>query len=203
MRATDGGARLAIRVETYTDTGVETKVLSPMVARLDALPRVGEIDGETLGFLEAESLFAEALVKGYRYLGGANHSPALLRKKLIASGISPALATEVVTELTHNGVLDEVESATNEAEKCLAKLWGDRRILAALRAKGYGAKALSAVAARLAEENAVLRLARLIEKRRMPLPKDEREAAKFAASLVRYGYTGGQIKAAVASLGQK
>ena len=200
MRATDGGARLSLQIEIKTDTGTEKMLLSPMVARLDALPQIGALREDELAYYLAESRFADALTKAYRYLSASNISPFALVRKLRAFGVEQKLAQRVVEELIAEGVLDEGKSAVCEAEKCLAKLWGNRRILAALREKGYSRSALSRVQELLSESDSVARCIRLIEKRRMPLPQDEQSAARFAAALVRYGYTGGEIKAAVTRL---
>ena len=197
MRAVENGARLVINLEISTASGVEKQVLCPLTSRLDAVPRVGIITEEELSFYREESLFADALAMGYRYLGAADRSPAALLQKLVAAGVTRERAKQVLIQLMHDGVLDEEKNALREAERCEAKLWGDRRILAALRAKGYSASALTAALAYLRERDPVSRCARLIKKRRMALPQEEDAAARFAAALVRYGYTGSEMKAAV------
>ncbi len=197
LRAADGGARLVMNIEITDATGVEKLVLSPLVARLGTLPLVGELTEDALALYREESLFADALSRGYRYLGAADCSPASLRRKLQAAGVSGGLAIQVVEHLMETGLLVERDSALREADRCLAKLWGDRRIMAVLRAKGYGDRTLATVASYLREQESVVRCASLIHKRRMPLPQDEQERARFVASLIRYGYTGREIKAAV------
>lgn len=186
-----------MHIEITDATGVEKLMLSPLVARLGTLPAVGELTEDTLALYREEALFADALARAHRYLGAADCSPLLLRRKLQAAGVSAALAARVAEHLMKTGLLVEQESVLREADKCLAKLWGDRRVLAALRAKGYGAQALAAAASHLRKQESAVRCAKLIKKRRMLLPQDERSAARFAASLVRYGYTGSEIKAAV------
>lgn len=203
LRAADGGARLVMNIEITAETGVEKKVLSPLVARLDALPGVGPISEGELALYLAETTFADALARAYRYLGAADQSPVAMRKKLQAAGVPTGVAGEVLAYLTETGLLDEERGALREAEKCAAKLWGNRRVLAAIRAKGYGGAALAAVAAYLGEQDATARCVRLIEKRRMALPAEEAQAARFAATLMRYGYTGSEIKAAVRRLSIK
>lgn len=197
LRAADGGARLVMNIEISTPTGTEKQVLSPLVSRLKALPVVGFITEETLSFYRDEDLFADALTRAYRYLSGAGCSLAAMQRKLRAAGVAGEQAKQVVEHLIATSMLDERKSALREAEKSVAKLWGDRRILAALRAKGYGAQALAAVTSYLRAQDGAARCARLIEMRRMVLPADEPSAARFAAALVRYGYTGREIKAAM------
>ena len=198
LRAADGGARLVMNIEITTETGVEKLVLSPLVSRLDGLPQIGELTEAQLALYREESVFADALAKGYRYLSAADRSPAAMVQRLRAAGISPVQAGQVVEQMIHTGMIDERESVLREAERCLAKLWGDRRIFAALRAKGYSDAALAAAVGLLRERDAATRCVALIRKRRMPLPRDEREGTRFVQSLMRYGYTGAEIRAALA-----
>lgn len=200
LRAAQGGARLVLHIEITTETGVEKRVLSPLVARLDTLPAVGTVSEELFALYLAETELADALERAYRYLGAADQSPAAMRKKLRAAGVSASITREVLAYLTERGLLPEEGAALREAEKCVAKLWGNRRVLAAIRAKGYGGAALAAVASYLEEQDAVLRCVRLIEKRRIPLPDSKEALSRFAALLTRYGYTGSEIKAALRCL---
>ena len=91
----------------------------------------------------------------------------------------------------------EEEGAVREAERGLAKLWGDRRILADLTAKGYNGGALQYAKARLQAEDSVERCVLLLRKRRVKTPANEVEARKLFAALVRYGYTPAEIKKAL------
>lgn len=200
LRAADSGARLIMNIEITADTGVEKIMLSPMVSRLEGTPVPGPLTEQEFSFYQEESAFADALARGYRYLSAADLSPATVQKRLLAAGISQMTARHVVEQLISTGMLDEPKSARREAERDLAKLWGDRRIFAALRAKGYSKAALAEVVGFLSEQDSAARCAALIEKRRMALPRDERGAARFVASLTRYGYTGSEIRAALALL---
>ena len=197
LRATDGGARLAMHVEIKSDAGVETEVLSPYVARLEELPQIGGMSAEELDFYREESQFAEALAKGYRCLGYANVSPAALLQKLQKANVSATRAKEVLAYLTETGMFCEEENVLHETEKCLAKLWGDRRILMALQGKGYGSEAVSVAYHRLCEEDDDARCARLIQKRRLSVEENEQDRGRLLATLFRYGYHSTNIKNAI------
>ena len=67
-----------------------------------------------------------------------------------------------------------------------------------MRAKGYGEEALGLVRERLCKEDSVARLVALLEKRRVKRPTEEKSLLSLAASLVRYGYSSGEIKGALA-----
>jgi len=95
------------------------------------------------------------------------------------------------------GYLNEAESALAVAQSGLAKLWGDKRILQDLASKGFHDAALEAVKDMLKGQNAAKRCAKLIKKRRMVLPQEDGEIARFAAKLMRYGYTAREMKMAL------
>jgi SOS response regulatory protein OraA/RecX len=79
----------------------------------------------------------------------------------------------------------------------MAKLWGNKRILAEIRSKGYGEAALDAARVRVMGEDGVARCRRLLAKRRIDcMPADVKEARKVLGFLVRYGYTVTEIREA-------
>ncbi|MBR6727511.1 MAG: RecX family transcriptional regulator [Clostridia bacterium] len=194
VRAADGGAHLLIDVEYLQDGEKKREHLALMTARLAHLPEVGAISAEGLAELRREAEVCAAIGAGLRCLGAGGSSKRRLVEKLRLRGFDFATANAATEELAEKGYLREEESALREAEKDLAKLWGDRRILSDLQAKGYNGGALQYAKARLRSEDSVARCAQLIRKRRMALPADEAEARKFFAALVRYGYSPEEIK---------
>ena len=201
VRAAEGGARLLITLETGEGTGKET--LSVFASRISQVPVVGEIGAVALTRLRHEAQISTALGVGLRSLAASGGSRVRLMQKLCSRGIAQEAAEEAVRELAARGYLRENESAMREAERALAKLWGNRRILSDLRAKGYNEEVLRPVRARLADEDSVARCCRLMQKRRMTLPDSEPEAARLMASLMRYGYTQEEIRAACKDLNKK
>lgn len=191
VRAAEGGARLLVEL-VERETG-EAQWLSLLCARLSRLPQKGDVSPETVCDLRREAAVCDAISAGLRALSAVGCSPRHLIQKLRARGFDADAASEAVTELTEKGYLKEEEGALREAEKGLAKLWGDRRILADLQAKGYGGGALQYAVARLRAEDGAARCAALLRKRRMALPTDEVQARKLFAALARYGYTASEI----------
>ena len=197
LRAADGGARLFVEVETTTAEGSTRQTLSLLAARLSHLPQVGVISPETASELRHEDAVCAALGAGLRCLGSCACSAKHLTEKLRVRGYAADVAGEAVAELAAKGYLKENEGALREAERGLAKLWGDRRILADLAAKGYTGGALKYAAARLKTEDGAARCAALMRKRRMAVPLDVVAAKKLFASLARYGYTPAEIRKAM------
>ncbi len=198
IRAADGGAVLLLSVEYDGETGPERRELSVFAARLEKMPETGLISHELLEMLCREDAMYHAMSAGMRALSAGDVSGANLTWRLSHKGIPRAVAREAVRDLAQKGYLDEERGALRETEKGLAKLWGERRILAELRAKGYGDAALSAARERLSCEDGVARCRQLLQKRRMVAPADDRRAAdKLIAALMRYGYTAAQIRTAL------
>ena len=194
VRAADGGAHLL--VEIACDDGTRES-LALMTARLSRMPQVGAVSEEALAELRQEAEICAAIGAGLRCLGAGGSSKRRLVEKLRARGFDFATSSAATEELAAKGYLREEESALREAEKGMAKLWGDRRILADLQAKGYHGGALKYAEAALRTEDGAARCARLICKRRMAVPTDEGEARKLFAALMRYGYTPEEIKRAL------
>ena len=197
VRAAEGGARLLVEIEARVGEARQKEVLSLLCARLTRLPQRGGISLEEVEELRREAAICAAIGAGLRALGASGSSRRHLIEKLRVRGYSHDVAAAAVEELAEKGYLKEEEGALREAEKGLAKLWGDRRILADLQAKGYTAGALKYAEARLRTEDGAARCAQLIRKRRLCLSGEEAEVRRSVAALVRYGYTMQEIRSAL------
>lgn len=203
LRAAEGGARLLVELEVAEGEERTRETLSLLAARLERLPIVGAISPETVLELRREDRICAALGAGLRMLGSNGCSARHLVEKMRIRGYDFEVASEATAILAQKGYLHEEEGALRETEKGIAKLWGDRRILADLSAKGYTGGALKYAAARLRTEDGASRCAALIAKRRIRVPADEAEARRLFASLTRYGYTPEEIRAALRIYGKK
>ena len=192
VSAADGGARLLLTLEQEG----ERETLALLTARLSTLPRPGALDAEEVAFYREEAAVATAVTSGMRILSAGTNSGRTLRQKLRRRGASTAAADAAVTALTELGYLREQEDAVREAERGMAKLWGNRRILLDLRAKGYGEAALEAATARLAAEDSIARCATLIDRRRL-FPVSGATLEHTLSALNRYGYTRGEAQKAL------
>ena len=197
VRAADNGARLLLEIAHGRGSDARRETLCVFAARQAHLPVRGVITPDTYADFVREAAICEAMTLGLRLLAYSGVSQARLREKLRQRGVCAEAARTAVALLASEGYLDETESALAAAKRGLAKLWGDRRILADLAAKGFASEALQAAKEMLASEDSTARCVRLIEKQRMCLPQDDVAAARFAAVLTRYGYTSQQMKAAL------
>ena len=125
------------------------------------------------------------------------------RKKLISKlrmkGISSDIAEEAVAEIERKGYLDDAASAAREAERCVAKKWGARRISAALYQKGYDGEAVKRALYALEDSGVDFaeNCAELIRAKWGELPDDPNERGKLYASMMRYGYSSSEINSAM------
>ena len=200
MRAADNGARLLLEIVHENNGEERRETLCVFAARMAQIPRTGTINEDTYAAYVHESRICEAVTLGLRLLAFGDTSCAKMIEKLRLRGIGAPEAREAVALLVGDGYLDETRGALAAAKADLLKLWGDKRILTALAARGYRGEALTAVKEMLQGENSALRCAKLIKKRRMAVPCEENEIARFAAKLMRYGYTVREIKAALLEL---
>lgn len=198
VRATEGGTRLTFFVTGRDGNGTpEYLTLTVLSSRLSHIPAIGPIDPETVSFLRHENQVCSGVLYGLRALSAGDLSRGMLVRRLLQRGLSKQAACDAAGDLAARGFLDEKRAADREVEKGLCKLWGNRRILAELSVKGFGPEAMETAAERLKEENGGERCAALMKKKRLSLPAEPRGQQKLFASLARYGYSSGEIKAAL------
>ena len=196
IREADKGARVLLTVQTEQG---EQRTLKLYTARLPFTPQTGAISEAQLQQLEREARVSDALTVAMRSLAAGNKSKLHLLSKLTHRGIDREDATAAVRELASRGLLDESANALREAERGIAKLWGNRRILADLRAKGYSEETLRPVRARLADEDAVARCAKFLRRKRVDSYSPD-EIGKAELTVLRYGYSRDEFTAALQAL---
>ncbi len=192
---------LSLVVLEYLENG--EKKTEKLVVFCDFCPEngigVGAIDENTVEELRDTAKLTYAVRRGEALLGYAANSERNLVSKLVRRGISPDHARRAARILTERGFIDDRENALAEAEKCVKKLWGPRRILQELAAKGYRGEVLDEARAYLEDVDFFASLSALIEKKyRGVLSDEEKERERAVAALVRYGYTVSQVRACIA-----
>ena len=195
VRAVADGSRqiFVIESELGAEKKTESFCLRTGMVRYPTLP--WNLDEETYEGIRREHALCAALDRGMRILAASGGSRVQMEQKLCARGVSREIAKNATEDLSERGYLREEQSALAAAECNLRKLWGDRRILADLRAKGYDGKSLAAVEAYLSErQDGAARCQKLLEKR---YGAWDGEADKLIAALMRYGYTRCEIRTAL------
>ncbi len=160
---------------------------------------VGECDRDRFDAVcEAAELYS-AKKRGLNILGYGACSETGLCRKLVSKGISKETAKKAVAELAAEGYINADADAHREAEKCVAKLWGRKRIAVTLRQKGYSDESVRSALYALEDSGVDFaelcgeRLSRTVSE----LPSDPKEKQKIIASLMRYGFSITEIKEAM------
>ncbi len=189
---------LSLTVEISSGDRREKRVLIiPDGIYIELKLEKGGIDTELFDKLESEAKRCAAYRRGLSILGYGANSERALSRKLIRKGFDKESAQAAAAALRSEGSINEERDAEREAEACLGKCWGERRIISRLYEKGYSGEAIDAARATLEAVDFSELCAELIKKRYRPFPTEQRAREKAIASLMRYGYTLSQIRRAL------
>ena len=162
--------------------------------------RVGVCDRTCYDNVAYAARLHAAEKRALQILSYGNCSEKMLCRKLVMKGVDREIAEETVASLCERGLLDASASAVREVEKGIVKLWGRRRIAAALYEKGYSDRTVKDAMRVLSEVDEVALCAARIEKQAGEIPTDPTERKKLIASLERYGFSSSQIREAFSKL---
>ena len=154
----------------------------------------GEISREDMKALLHEEEKYRATKKAFDILAFGRNSGRTLALKLRHRNFSPRVCAEGAEMLKEKGYIREDEDVIREAESCVDKRWGLRRILMYLHEKGYDNNAIGLAREYLAEVDFADTCAQLIRSKYGSLPKEESERQKIVSALIRYGYSTTEIK---------
>lgn len=164
---------------------------------LEIKPERGAIDGEAYERICEASRFCGAFRAGENLLAYGSNSKQALARKIMQRGFEREIAYAAAEKLEEMGLIDEEGDLCREVEKCLKKLWGERRIATYLRTRGFSAGTLEGLPDALESVDFPENCAELIRKHYGGVPSDPAEKQKMIAGLARYGYTLAQIKEAI------
>lgn len=157
----------------------------------------GFADDELIERIKEYSEISCAYFKGCRLLGYSACSVNNLIFKLREKGFSAEASHVAVNMICDMGLIDENSFATREAELCLDKYWGERRIIARLRQKGFGSQAIESVRDFLLFYDFEARCLHIAKKKFGKKPLAREDFSKAYGSLARLGYNGSQINYAL------
>ena len=161
--------------------------------------KVGECDREEFDRVCHASQVYAAEKRGLNILGFGSCSEKALYMKLVSRGISKDIASEAVERIAVQGYMNADGDALREAQKCVFKHWGKRRIAAHLHSKGYPDDSVKRALYALEDEDVdftELCLERL-RATYSELPSDRDELRKLVAALSRYGFSTSEIREAM------
>ncbi|MBQ7384642.1 MAG: regulatory protein RecX [Clostridia bacterium] len=195
VSALNGGSEILLSVCISDGEHSEKRqlvLLSRQYAELR--PEKGEISEERFDELSHAADICAAVKRGMNILGYGASSKKNMRLKLRSKGFSPEVSETAAEYLEELGYINEESDAEREAERCVGKYWGRRRIAAALYEKGYCEAAVRGAIDSLEAVDFEGRCVSLIEKKFRALPEDANGRKKLFAALLRYGYSPSEIK---------
>jgi regulatory protein len=200
VNALGEGAEMLIGVAITGDSGMNEKrkflLFTEQYLEL-GLCRGAVIDADTFDRLEEMSKRCVAMRKGSDLLAYSSSSRVRLAQRLRQKGIDRESAEDAARRLEELGLIDEEADVESLVRSCLKKLWGKKRIYRELCAKGYDRDVISRELEGVDEETLVNNCVALFHKKHKVFPSDPETQKKIIASLVRYGYSFGEIKRAL------
>ena len=189
------GERLLLRLLSDGNETVTVNISCKTFSELGL--RKGELDDGVAEKLLSAADYEKAVIKGLSILGYGQNSARTLKMKLVQKGFSPDTADKATRYLVSRDYIDESKDAVRLCESMIKKRYGKKRILSAIRSKGYGDSAMESALDYLDGVDFVSICAELIKIKLKEPPKDRTELQKAIAKLVTLGYNVGEIKAAM------
>ena len=164
----------------------------------------GEIDTHRYEEISNAANIAAAYKKGLVILGYGAHSKRSLQYKLKSKGFADDVSEEAISLLCRHGYINEDDSCQREAEKCIKKLWGQKRIISHLYSKGFSETSVREALLELGETDYTENCKKLIlrdHKHALAAARTDKAAvSKLIASLARMGYSFSEIKSALSDI---
>ena len=203
--ALNSGNEICVYAEISNGENTERKKLVLLTEQYSLLKiKKGEITSDQFDEIERASLICSAYKKGLNLLGYGACSEKSLYYKLKTRGFENDICSEAVAKLSQCGYINESNDARREAERCIAKLWGRKRIIAHLYSKGFNDTAVKEATLIFNDVDFTGNCKKLIlrdYKRRLSEATDDKAAmTKLIAALIRMGYTNFEIRSALKSI---
>ena len=200
--AMGGGEETCVCIEISDGTHKESQKHTLLIKQYAELRvKKGEIKREEYERIVSAAKIADAYKKGLLFLGYGSHSKKTLYYKLKSRGFDDETANEAILMLAEAGYINEDGSCLREAERCIAKLWGKKRIASHLYSKGFSEISIREALDELGEVDYTENCKKLIlrdHKRSLAAVREDKAAAsKLIAALTRMGYSFSEIKSAL------
>ena len=197
IKKTPAGRVYCIR--STMGTNFEMLMSDEQYARFDI--EEGEIiDDKRFLAIREEMLFDNARRAAFSILSCGENNKKSLIMKLQKRGFSYELCKNIAVYMEHRGYIDEKKQIGLLCDGYLKKKYGKLKIINELVTKGYLREDVSEyVQAELGNVDFASNCAYIIENKFMPLPSvSSEDFKKMMGALMRYGYSFGEIKNALA-----
>lgn len=150
--------------------------------------------------MEQSAAMSRAIARMKGILSYSGVSRRTLIQKLKRYNFSEEICISAADYAVEHGMVREDVQVEHAIDTYLRrKYWGRRRIVAELSAKGYPREVIEAALDEIPEEDFLRALHVIIDKKYGEVPTDPQEKQKMVLSLLRMGYSGSEIKEAIAS----
>ncbi|MBQ1976382.1 MAG: regulatory protein RecX, partial [Clostridia bacterium] len=160
----------------------------------------GAITEEDYLRMERSAALSRAIARMKGILSYSGVSRRTLIHKLKGYDFSEEICEYAADYAVEHGMVKEDVQVEHAIDTYLRrKYWGRRRIVAELSAKGYPREVIENALAEIPEEEFMHALHVILVKKYGEIPADPQEKQKMILSLLRMGYSGNEIKDALAS----
>ena len=150
--------------------------------------------------MDRSAALSRAIARMKGILSYSGVSRRMLIQRLKGYDFSEEICTTAADYAVEHGMVREDVQVEHAVDTYLRrKYWGRRRIAAELSAKGYPREVIESALADIPEEDFMHALHVILERKYGEIPADPQEKQKMILSLLRMGYSGNEIKDALAS----
>ena len=194
------GISVSIRIGTAEANETVEYLISREFWHWGRLQSGGAITEEDYLRMERSAALSRAIARMKGILSYSGVSRRTLIHKLKGYDFSEEICEYAADYAVEHGMVKEDVQVEHAIDTYLRrKYWGRRRIVAELSAKGYPREVIENALAEIPEEEFMHALHVILVKKYGEIPADPQEKQKMILSLLRMGYSGNEIKDALAS----
>ncbi len=195
-------AGISVSILIGTEDNYETTeyLISREFWQWGRLQNGSDITEEDFLGMDRSAALSRAIARMKGILSYSGVSRRMLIQKLKGYDFSEEICTTAADYAVEHGMVQEDVQVEHAVDTYLRrKYWGRRRIAAELSAKGYPREVIESALADIPEEDFMHALHVILERKYGEIPADPQEKQKMILSLLRMGYSGNEIKDALAS----
>ena len=194
------GISVSILIGTADNYETTEYLISREFWQWGRLQNGSDITEEDFLGMDRSAALSRAIARMKGILSYSGVSRRMLIQKLKGYDFSEEICSTAADYAVEHGMVREDVQVEHAVDTYLRrKYWGRRRIAAELSAKGYPREVIESALADIPEEDFMHALHVILERKYGEIPADPQEKQKMILSLLRMGYSGNEIKDALAS----
>ena len=194
------GISVSILIGTADNYETTEYLISREFWQWGRLQNGSDITEEDFLGMDRSAALSRAIARMKGILSYSGVSRRMLIQRLKGYDFSEEICATAADYAVEHGMVREDVQVEHAVDTYLRrKYWGRRRIAAELSAKGYPREVIESALADIPEEDFMHALHVILERKYGEIPADPQEKQKMILSLLRMGYSGNEIKDALAS----